>query len=417
MHIDVPELAKNCPCGKEHAAETKLCIIENGALQHFEQYMDRVGLHGKRCVIYDENTYRAVPQALHPAADQEIIIPGSGIHADEHATADVLARMDEDVEVMVAVGTGILNDVVRYCARERHIPFAAVPTAATCDAFASSVAAMTLGGLKVSITCQSPVLVVADVDIVRDAPADLILSGIGDMLGKFVALAEWRMAHLLTGEALCERIYDMMFTSVSTIWDKCLEARQGDDAAIAAVMEGLIMSGIAMQLFGNSRPASGAEHHFSHLLDIGTDALRGIPGGTHGEQVGVGTAVISREYHRLIAMEDITPYLHDYAAPDEDYVRAFVGDKLFAGVMKENAKDSAAGVTKEKLAACWPEIRKIMAAIPAPDEVEAKLGALGAKKDLHDLGIAEERLGEILTALPLARNRLTLMRLKRMMSA
>lgn len=417
MRIAVPELAKNCPCGKEHAAETKLCIIENGALQHFEQYMAEVGLRGKRCVIYDENTYKAVPAELRPTADQEIIIPGSGIHADEHATGDVLARMDADVEVMVAVGTGILNDVVRYCARERHIPFAAVPTAATCDAFASSVAAMTLGGLKVSITCQSPVLVVVDVDIVRDAPADLILSGIGDMLGKFVALSEWRMANLLTGEALCERIYDMMFTSVSTIWDKCLDARNRDDGAIAAVMEGLIMSGIAMQLFGNSRPASGAEHHFSHLLDIGTDALRGIPGGTHGEQVGVGTAVISREYHRLIQIEDIAPYLHDYAVPDEDYVRAFVGDKLFDGVMKENAKDSAAGVTKEKLAACWPEIRTIMAAIPAPDAVEAKLSALGAKKDLHDLGIEESRLGEILTALPLARNRLTLMRLKRMMNA
>ncbi len=417
MHIDVPELAKNCPCGKEHATETKLCIIDNGALARLESYMEEVGLHGKRCVIYDENTYRAVPAALHPRADQEIIIPGSGIHADEFATADVLERMDGDVEVMVAVGTGVLNDIVRYCAKERHIPFAAVPTAATCDAFASSVAAMTLGGLKISITCQSPVLVVADVDIIRDAPADLILSGIGDMLGKFVALSEWRMANLLTGEALCERIYDMMFTSVSTIWDKCLLARQGDDEAIAAVMEGLIMSGIAMQMFGNSRPASGAEHHFSHLLDIGTDALRGIPGGTHGEQVGVGTAVISREYHRLIQIEDITPYLHDYAAPEESYVRAFVGDKLLEGVMKENVKDSAGGVTKEKLAGCWPQIRQIMAAIPAPDAVEEKLSALGAKKNLADLGIAEERLPEILQALPMARNRLTLMRLRRMISA
>ena len=298
MRIDCTRFSGPCSCGKEHIPATRLCVVESGALARLEDYLAEVGLSGKRCAVYDGNTFAAIPEALRPAAEQVILLPSSGIHADEHFTAELSAQLEADVQVVIAVGGGPLHDIVRFCTKERGIPFVSVPTAASCDAFSAEVAAMTWEGVKKTVNCQAPVLVVADIDIIRNAPPHLILSGIGDVLGKFIALAEWKIAHAITGEAFCRPIYDMMHDALMKVWNNAPAARAGEPEAVAAVMNGLLLSGIAMQLFGSSRPASGAEHHISHLIDLRPEGLGPVKGASHGEQPGVSPSGGAGEHCR-----------------------------------------------------------------------------------------------------------------------
>lgn len=417
MRIDAKQYGGACSCGKTHRMETRLCVIEENALARLETYLEEVGVGGRRCVVYDGNTYQAIPEALRPAAEQEILLPSSGLHADEHSTAEVLERLAPDTELMMAVGGGPVHDIVRYCAKQKGVPFVSIPTAASCDAFSAEVAAMTWNGVKKTINCQAPVLVVADINIIRAAPGHLVLSGTGDVLGKFIALAEWKIAHLLTGEAFCPVIYGLMRDAVERIWANCAKAREGDTEALTAITYGLLLSGIAMQLFGNSRPASGAEHHIGYLIDLRPAGLEVRKGSSHGEQVGVGTLLASAEYHRLAEIEDIAPYVVPYTPIDQEKLRAFWGEALYPGIQAENEQDALAAVDPERLIEAWPEIRRIIAEIPTEAELLEKLTALGAKRSLTDLGVSEEALPLVLDAAPMCRNRLTLMRTRRMIRA
>lgn len=414
MRIDSTKFSGPCRCGATHIMETRLCIIEAGALARFDSFMDEVQADGPRCVVYDEHTY-AIPALQALSAAQRIVLPGSGLHADEVFTAQVLEQLSPDIRVLVAAGGGPIHDIVRYCARERGIPFISVPTAASCDGYASQVAAMTWCGFKKTIPdCGSPLLVVADLDIIRKAPAHLVVSGVGDMLGKFVALAEWQMANAVTGEAVCPVIFQLMKDAVDQVWEHCLAAREGDVEALGFVTYGLLLSGLAMQMMGNSRPASGAEHHISHLIEVEPEQLAVHSTASHGEKVGVGTLLVSTEYYRLAAVEDIAPYVIPYQPVDEDWLRDYFGQRLYPILHEENARDCLAAVTPEALIAAWPRIRSIITQIPTPEALEDKLRRLGAKRCLEDLGVPESKRALILDTAPLIRNRLTLMRMRRM---
>lgn len=126
------------------------------------------------------------------------------------------------------------------------------------------------------------------------------------MIGKYTALADWRIAHAVTGEKVCQRIYDIMKKATDCVWQNAAGTQEGSAEAYEAVTYGLLMSGLAMQMIGSSRPASGSEHHISHLIEVEPDGLAVHSTALHGEKVGVGTVLASAEYHRLAEMEDIS---------------------------------------------------------------------------------------------------------------
>lgn len=415
MRIDSTKYGGRCACGKEHKMATRLCVIESGALGQLEELLEQQGLGGKkRCAVYGSVTWQN-PAFSHPRAAQEIVLPSEGLHADEHATGEVLRQLDADVELLLACGSGSIHDTVRYCAAQRGIPFVALPTAASVDGFCSAVAAMTWQGYKKTMNAVAPLLVVADLDVISRAPAYLTASGVGDVLGKYIALADWRIAHELTGEAVCPVIYDIMEDAVGRIWDSCLDTLSGSEEAFESVMYGLLMSGLAMQLMGNSRPASGAEHHISHLIEMRPAALGVNSSALHGEKVGVGTLIAAREYHRLAGIEDIAPYVRPYEPLDDGWLRSFYGEKLYPTAAAENEHDCLAAVTPEAIIRAWPKIREIIASIPSEQAIFEKLEKLGAKRSLTDIEVPEELLPVLIAHSPSVRNRLTLMRVRRML--
>ncbi len=414
MFVDSTAYSGRCSCGREHQMVTRAAVIESGALFDFEKYMEQFAVKGRRCTLYGENSYAATSDR-HPKAEQEIVLNPDGLHADEKSTALVLQKLEQDIDVIIAVGSGTIHDIARFCAHDRGIRFVSCPTAASVDGFCSTVAAMTWYGYKKTLPAVAPEIVIADTEIIRKAPMALVLSGIGDIMAKYTARADWEIAHLLTGEYLCERIRDIMADAADTVMESIPGILAGEDEAYTNVTYALIMSGIAMQMMGNSRPASGAEHHISHMIEMGPEKFAVRFPALHGEKTGVGSVVASEEYERLARIEDIAPYLTDYSPVSEEELKDFFGERLAGAIIEENRNDCLQEVSREKLARCWPEIRKIIASIPGSKVFYDSLEQLNAKRTLEDIGVSSRDRETLLKYSPLVRNRLTLMRIRRIM--
>lgn len=414
--LDTRQFGGACRCGKNHTVTTRSAIIAPGALPALGDTLREYGVTGKRCALYDEKIYAAAA-GRRPYADQEIILSSDGLHADEKAVARTLAELRGDVKVLIAVGSGTIHDVARCCARERGLRFASCPTAASVDGFCSTVAAMTWHGYKKTLPAVAPEIVAADTDVIRAAPIELVRSGVGDILAKYTALADWRMAHVLTGEYFCPEIHALMQTAADTAVESVDGLLRGEAAAFENVTKALVLSGIAMQMMGNSRPASGAEHHIAHLIEMHPSQLPVAFSALHGEKTGVGTILTAREYKRLAEIEDIAPLIQRYAPFPAEKMRAFFGEPLFGAVEEENRRDCLAEVTPERLDESWQRLREILAAIPAPEELFRVLERLDARRTPEDIGVSSADLDRLLRYSPLVRNRLTLMRARWLIGA
>lgn len=414
MIIDSRKLNGPCACGRDHVMNTRAAVIESGCLKDFDRYLKEYGLEGKRAAIYDENTYHA-RNLVRPRADQEIILDPHRLHADEKATGAVLSRLDPDVKLLIAVGSGTIHDTTRYCAHKLGIPFIACPTAASVDGFCSTVSAMTWGGYKKTLPGVAPEIVLADISVIKEAPIHLALSGVGDILGKYTALADWKISHALTGEFICHTIEGMTRDAVKEVYGCCEKVRERDEHAMEQLTYALLLSGLAMQLMGNSRPASGAEHHISHLIEMEPEKLGVHSSALHGEKVGVGTVLVSSVYHRLAGITDISGHVKPYQFYPEEELRDFYGSRLADAVLEENRNSCMNGVTPEMLISAWPEIRRIIAEIPTEQELLTLYGKIGAKKTLEDIEVPSGCLPDLLCYSPSVRNRMTLMRIRRML--
>jgi glycerol-1-phosphate dehydrogenase [NAD(P)+] len=176
------------------------------------------------------------------------------------------------------------------------------------------------------------------------------------------------------------------------------------------------MSGIAMQMMGNSRPASGAEHHISHMIEMGPKKFEVLFPAMHGEKTGVGTILAAKEYYRMAETEDISQRALVYKPVSDTYLLDFFGEELAESVIDENREDCLAQVTPEALVKNWQRVREIIWKIPSPETLYAQLEKLEAKRDPEDIGITSNQIETLLEYSPLVRNRVTLMRMRRMLN-
>ncbi len=413
MIIDSQKYNGICLCGKEHKMMTQACFIEAGCLLKLDEYLDNYGLTGYSVAIYDENTYRAA-SGMRIKADKEIILPPKDLHADNHGIALAMEQIPDNCDYLIAVGSGTIHDITRYCAYKKGIQFVSCPTAASVDGFCSSVAALTWDGFKKTFTAIAPKIVVADLNIISRAPMFLTNSGFGDMIGKFIALADWKIAHLLTDEYFCPVIHDMTLGATKAVVESSEAIKDGNISSFEKLMYGLLMSGLAMQLLGNSRCASGAEHHISHFIEIQPDGLNANSNALHGEKVGIGTLLACGEYHKMKNDKKIS--WNDYPVITDEYIKAMFGKKLSKSIIEENSKNCMTGISAKVIEEHWQEICEIIASIPTKEELLNKYEVLGAKSTLLDIGISEECHDILLEYSPLVRNRLTLMRLRKAMN-
>ncbi len=410
MIIDSKQYNGLCACGRTHKMETEFCVVESGCLKNVAAYMQQYGIEGYCVAVYDENTYKATADR-HPKVDAEVVLPAENLHANEHGVALLLEKLPEEAKVILAVGAGTIHDISRYCAYTRNIDFVSCPTAASVDGFCSSVAAMTWNGCKKTLTAVAPRIVVADLDIVKNAPIRLARSGFGDMIGKYVSLTDWEIGKVLTGEFYCDTIVGLTRQATENVLVSAEGIASGDVKAYEALMYGLLLSGLAMQMLGYSRPASGAEHHISHFIEMNPPAFAINSDALHGEKVGVGTLLAIKEYQRLAALP--LPCCKDYEPFSKALIISIFGDEIGAGVVEENGNDVAAGITAAKLQESWQDICKVVSRLPELKQLEDLYGKLGVKATLREIDVSDELEEVLLKNSPMVRNRLTLMRLRR----
>jgi len=409
MKIDLLHYNEKCSCGKEHKMQTKLCIISGGCLKELNKYLIEYGLLGYTVAIYDQNTYLAT-QDRHPDVQEEIVLDPANLHANEHGVDYLLKSIPKNAKVLIAIGAGTVHDLTRYSAYTLGIDFVSCPTAASVDGFCSSVAAMTWHGCKKTLTAKAPSIVLADTDIIKKAPIYLARSGFGDMIGKYVALFDWRIGNILGSEYYCEKIADMTLSATKEVLESVSGIIEGCPLAYEKLMYGLLLSGLAMQMTGNSRPASGAEHHISHLIEMAPHGLGLSSDALHGEKVGVGTLLAIEEYQRLGDAIDIS--FSDYAGVERQEIIDIFGREMAEEIFSENLNDCASGITKKTLILHFESIRREIKKLPRLKELKRIYQKFNVKSSLSDIGVNEGMKNELLKYSPLVRNRLTLMRLR-----
>lgn len=409
MIMNCEQYTGKCVCGRVHTLETRKVVVAEKALDHFEEYMEELGLTGRRTVVYDEITWK-LTEGKHVKADQNIVLDPKGLRAEDVLIENMMKDLDKP-EVIVAVGAGTLMDFGRYPAFKLGIPFVAIPTLASSDGFTANICSAIIDGQKKSTPMCAPVLVVADLDIISGAPKRLVASGINDILAKYTSLADWRISHLVDGEYYCPMVADLAEHALKLMRDAADKYAATGIADHEAMTMAQMESGLTMQLLDHSRAASGAEHLMAHLVEMKPPRFENAEG-IHGECVGVGTFQCIREYHKLAGM---TPRAKPFTPLTKEWITEKFGERLAPGIIKENEHDVLGTFDSQNIVDHWDEIKAMLDALPSVEEMEKLYSDCGCKYLPEHIGIDPALADEMLDISAAIRNRNTLVRMKRVL--
>lgn len=386
-----------CSCGRPHSIPMKRVLIGPGVTADIPHTLRACG-YRKALVLSDRITWDIAAKNVAAYLDADgfpydtLVLEGRVV-PDEARIGEIIIAAARDVDIILAVGTGVMCDIGKMVSYKMGVDTAAVVTAPSVDGFASKHAALVIGRLKVSFTTHCPAIIVGDVDVLKNAPMSMIIAGWCDIMGKFSCLSDWKISHIVTGEYYCGMLAEMVHRSVRICRDNLDALKERAPHAVQAVMEALVLAGVAMSFIGNSRPASGSEHHLSHCWELRA-AKEGKELAPHGIQVGVGEALISRLYEWLGAE---TP---DFAAAKarsfdeaawERGVRDYFGsdaDNILKAVRADRRYDETVRAKRwDALERHWPEIRQILSAMPSSDEIAALLTSAGASVTPAEIGL------------------------------
>lgn len=305
-----------CSCGKSHRAEIEKIVIGKGVLAKLPEILESQKIGGRVfCretdlifLISDVNTRKAAGERvanLLREADfwvEEYCFQNEALHAEEEYVKELRTALPEETALLIAVGSGSLNDITRYLAFERKLPYYIAATAPSMDGYASNVSPIVWNGLKTTFLCKPADAIIGDTEILAACPTKMIGAGLGDIIGKYLSIGDWRLSRIINGEYCCDDVCDLVLYSVQ----KCVENVPGlmerKPEALGYLMESLVLIGIAMSFIGQSRPASASEHHIAHYLE--TKAIfAGEYGELHGTNVGMASCMIHDFYARFLETE------------------------------------------------------------------------------------------------------------------
>ena len=396
--------AAHCSCGREHDAAIDDVVVGKGVVQRLPEFVKKYGAK-KPFILADRNTYKAAGETVAG------ILRGSGIsfstyifqndalEPDEEAVGSAIMHFDPSCDLIIGVGSGVINDIGKILSNVSGRKYIIVGTAPSMDGYASATSSMSMDGLKISLNSRCADVIFGDIDILKNAPLHMLKSGLGDMLAKFVSIAEWRIGNLVTGEYYCERVAQLIRDALKKCVDNADGLLKRDEAAVQAVFEGLVIGGVAMAYAGVSRPASGVEHYFSHVWD-----MRGLEFGTqvdlHGIQCAMGTmkAVELYEAVKTVVPNREKAYASAAAFDSEKWneeLRRFLGNSaetMIAQEKKEHKYDKSTHPARfEIIEKNWETILKIIEEeLPSAAELSKIMDVIGISKDLNTIGVDAE---------------------------
>lgn len=382
----------HCECGRYHECAIDKVYIEHGATAHFGKLCEN---YTNILIIADENTYNAAgkqtEKALCGKELKKVIFTGAEILIPDERAVETAEREADGAELIIGIGSGVIQDLCKYISKDIGIPYMICATAPSMDGYASSGAAMIFKGMKETVPVGVPKAIVADTEVLKNAPKEMIKAGYGDIIGKFSALNDWKLSHIVNGEYFCRYIYDLTLETVNKTLSLSDGIANGDEESIGALTEALVIVGILMSFAGSSRPASGSEHHLSHFFEI-TGIIDGMPYFPHGIDVAYST-VITAQIRRSI-LEKQFPNIA-YVQSDDEYRKAM--DEVYKSIADEciMLQDKTGNYKNGRMAAYHEhetEIRAVLSEMPSGDEIEKMLSPVGLDiKEFYDM-YGEEKI-------------------------
>ena len=395
-----------CVCGRDHICKLEDVIIGSGAIEQLPQSIKYFGAK-KAFILSDLTTYevagRRVCDIVKKAGFDAVsyVINESFPKPHEHTVGSVMLNFECSCDIVIAVGSGVINDCAKILANAANLPYIIVATAPSMDGYASASSSMERGGVKVSIPTKNADIIIGDTDILKNAPMKMLYAGFGDIIAKYTALCDWRIANIVVGDVYCEDIAQM----IRTVLAQCVDNAEGlvsrDEVAVESVFRAMLLGGIAMSYAGTSQVASGVEHSLSHIWD-----MRALEFGTaselHGLQCAVGTFIGIKNYEKL---RQHTPNREKALAHAArfDYeawsgtLRKFIGKGAEAMIRLEASErkyDLAKHeVRLDTIIKRWDSICAVMdEELPALTELERLFVKIGAPMTMRDIGVDESTL-------------------------
>ena len=405
----------NCPCGREHTFDLEALEVAKGNLKRAGEILSKYNFPKKILFVADNNSFRVTSGLM-----ESLIAEGFTLQVRIYDDMKV-ARMEEVEEIkalcslvdgVLSVGTGSVNDICRYGSFLADKPLAIFATAPSMDGFASDSAPIIKDGFKYSYLCRQPRIIMADSTILAQSPTELKAAGFGDMVAKYIAMADWRIAQLVCGDYLCERVCDLVREATNKIISLCDKINSQSEEAVEAIMEALALSGIAMQLAKCTRPASGTEHIISHFWEC-KKLEKGVISDYHGKKVGVATLVVADVYHKVAKMKNVVCKKESL---DWQEIYDAYGPVLSVDVKKLNNPTITDLVDPELVTANWDKICRIIEEeIPPVEKLKEYFAIAGAVTTGEEIAVDKQLFDAGLTYHPYMRYRMTLARLMPML--
>ncbi|MBR2843038.1 MAG: sn-glycerol-1-phosphate dehydrogenase [Lachnospiraceae bacterium] len=418
-----------CDCGREHSTCFSELILEEDALQKLPSLLKEYG-YQYPYLICDTNTYRVCGQTVCSILDtaqvcyEKIILqsPAEGdLPADEESFGRVCMAFPKESDVVISIGAGTINDLGRYLSYITGREFLLVLTAPSMDGCVSGVAPLIQNHLKITFPAHAPLALIGDLKILSEAPMKMLSAGVGDILGKYNCLTDWKLSALVNQEYYCGTIEGIMRSAIDKTMEAARHLKERRPEDIRTLTEGLVLSGIAMDFAGNSRPASGAEHHLSHFFEM-QFLFDGIPAVLHGTKVGIGTVITLGFYNQLANME----------RPDFDLLRKKAAERpdfeTWTKEMKRAYRDGAPMVIElekkakkndlvkllqrlDQIEAHWDEIQALASSVPKAEEIAGILKSLDAPITPGEVGVCREYVADGILYAKELRDRYTILQL------
>lgn len=406
------DLSGECECGLSHHTQIRDIRIASGLVHSVGKILEENRFPKKILLVADENTLKAADGILESLEGFDLefhIYKDLRVAKKKHV--DEIEGLIQNREIaLLSVGTGSINDPCRLAASRQNKMLCVFATAPSMDGFASYNAPIVSNGFKITYPAKSPEVIIGDTKILSSAPVSLKSAGFGDMVAKYIGLIDWKISHLLTGEIYCEKVAKLTRDSVDELFDMADKVTENDEETAAKIFEALLKTGIGMSFMQNSRPASGAEHIISHLMEC-LELQNNIIPNLHGEDVGVCTLELLLYYQHLAEKKQISFCKEEV---HWDKVFDFFGP-LKEDVIKMNRPDNIIdAVDPKKLEALWPEIVKVIQSVPSFEECRSAMQKAGCKVSIDEIGKEESFFYDCLIHSPFMRRRLTLLRLRDM---
>ena len=405
-----------CDCGRTHYAPIKAVNIGKGALASLPGYVKEYG-YKHPYMLCDSITYEVAgkkcEEYLRENGIECYVLILRHLGFDEATLGEIVINKPQDCDLMIGVGTGSITDMTRFSSFKLKLPCFTVATGAPMDGFTASVGIMNVNNLKATMPAHCTDVIIGDTDVLQGAPFRMTLAGYADLIAKVHALNDWRLDALINSGHYCKNLDVLVSSYVDKAFAEADKLKTRDPETIGDVLNGLLMTGTVISLYGVSRPVSGAEHHMSHYWEV-VGEQQGKRLAMHGEQVAVGTVLMLRVCEMVLeflkgigsdcgneeekakavrvffenAREKAAMY--DRAAWEAEVHRAYgsAAESIIELENKSRKNDPENSIRRinaveEKL----DDVKKLLAALPSPDRVRSLYKDLGCPCEPQDIDI------------------------------